>query len=97
MLRCPHAEPTLEVVIEVPDCDARHRPARLQSLLLIYAMIVSERKDRGLNHPSPSSSSIKPRITPRPLDQKAGSEASRPKGARSSLCRFEPPARSMSR
>ena len=36
-------------------------------------------------------------MTPRPLSQKAGSEASRPNGASSSLCRIVPPARSMSR
>ena len=43
------------------------------------------------------SSSIRPEITLSPLSQKSGSVASRPKGASSSLCRFVPPARSMSR
>src|SRR5581483_1629460 len=50
-----------------------------------------------ISHQSFSSSSTKPEITPRPLSQKAGSEASSPNGASSSLCRFTPPARSMSR
>ena len=40
-----------------------------------------------------SSSSMKPSIIDRPLAQKAGSEASRPKGFRSSLWCFDPPAR----
>ncbi len=44
-----------------------------------------------------SSSSMKPEIIERPLSQKAGSEASRPKGARSSLWCIEPPALSMSK
>jgi hypothetical protein len=46
---------------------------------------------------SRSSSSMNPDITSRPLFQNAGSEASSPNGASSSLCRFVPPARSMSR
>ena len=44
-----------------------------------------------------SSSSMKPAITSRPRFQKRGSEASRPKGASSSLWRSVPPARSRSR
>src|SRR5579859_4770169 len=46
---------------------------------------------------SVSSSSIMLDTTSRPLVQKAGSEASRPNGASSSLCRSVPPALSMSR
>ena len=40
---------------------------------------------------------MKPATTSSPRRQKAGSEASRPKGASSSLWRKVPPARSMSR
>src|SRR5205085_120686 len=36
------------------------------------------------DQPSASSSAIKPRMTPRPFDQKAGSAASSPNGAKSS-------------
>ena len=43
-----------------------------------------------------SSSSMKPAMTFRPLDQKSGSVASRPKGASSSLWRLVPPALSIS-
>ena len=46
---------------------------------------------------SASSSSIRPLITPRPICQKAGSEASRPKGASSSEWCLVPPAFSMSK
>ena len=44
-----------------------------------------------------SSSSIRPSITLSPIDQKSGSEASRPNGASSSLWCLVPPAVSMSR
>ena len=44
-----------------------------------------------------SSSSMKPLIMDSPLPQNAGSEASRPKGASSSLWRCDPPAVSMAK
>jgi hypothetical protein len=44
-----------------------------------------------------SSSSMKPAMTSSPRRQNPGSDASSPNGASSSLCRFVPPARSMSR
>ena len=49
------------------------------------------------DQPPASSSSMNPEITSSPLFQNAGSDASSPNGASSSLCRFVPPARSISR
>ncbi len=50
-----------------------------------------------LAHSIASSSSMKPRITESPLSQKAGSDASSPKGASNSLWRSVPPASSIRR
>ena len=50
-----------------------------------------------LDHSMASSWSMKPSIIDRPLSQKAGSEASSPKGASNSLWCFEPPALSISK
>ena len=55
------------------------------------------RSDAAVFQSSASNSSIKPEMTESPLPQKAGSEASRPKGASSSEWCFVPPARSMSK
>ncbi len=52
---------------------------------------------RVVAHSIASSSSMKPRIMERPLSQKAGSLASSPNGASSSLWRSVPPADSISK
>src|ERR1700758_3253979 len=65
---------------------------KYQGDFLMHGVVLHRR------HPdTAASSSMNPPTTPRPLAQKAGSAASRPKGASSSLCRLVPPARSMSR
>ena len=51
----------------------------------------------AFGHQARSNSSMKPAMTSSPRRQNAGSEASRPNGASSSLCRLVPPARSISR
>src|SRR6266446_1787241 len=58
------------------------------------AATLSRGAGEGFYQASASSSSMKRAMTLRPFDQKAGSAASRPKGARSSLWRSVPPARS---
>ena len=55
------------------------------------------RLGHGIAQSSSSSSSIRAEIIPSPRSQKAGSVASRPKGAKSSRCRLVPPALSISR
>src|SRR5579859_7472835 len=70
--------------IELDDLDVRGVPREMVA-------------HRLQTHPSFSSSSIMPEMMSSPLVQKAGSEASSPNGASSSLCRSVPPAFSMSR
>src|SRR5690606_24748094 len=68
------------------------KPVRLAVASTIPGSAVFPRSARAVAHSIASSSSINRPMRERPRSQKAGSLASRPKGARSSLWRSVPPA-----
>ena len=69
-------------------------PGRISAIVLLFGSNLMTSK---IYHHSFSSSSMKPSITFRPSYQKLESPASSPNGFKSSKCRFDPPARSISK